>query len=167
MKYATSGILLSLCLTQFAAAQSKEETEKFLAGKLSGRVYSDEQGKLSFKDGKMTYVRKLEYDYAPYVREYVSTVHLSQLNPRYIKTGEISIRGTTHYIIDLHTTNKSRSIQQEVYHYGPGKRTLQDSLGGKVYDLGLRVKDARTQDQVVKGLRHLITLYGGKGELFE
>jgi len=166
MRYAISTLLFASLLTQVAAAQSKEETEKFILEKLNGYKHYFFRVKytLSFHDGKMAMISDYSDRKTTGTKVTTKTVNLADLNPANVKTNIPTRKdGIKEYNVQLFATGEKKTIDEKVV----AKDGWEHFSSDRYNWIYLHAKDERTMNQVAKAFRHLIKLYGGKEELFE
>ena len=181
MKYLLSTLLFLSLFTQFAAAQSKKETEKFIVEKC--RWTSGEKAWEVAFDGpdasRRLICKSLEWSSHGKPHDpnfFIQGVLIRDLNPNRLKVQNNGGVITT-YILSAYTTSKNRAMCS--FDLDAPKDAMKKFSTPEEHAAALRqgisrnddvytvFSSERTAKQVAKALTHLIKLYGGKEELFE
>ena len=159
---------LFLCLGSMAYCQSKKETKTFLKEKYAVRQWKNPRPNVNFEvrreldfvDDKLVLIYESRSNRGTENSE--SHFALSALNPNNIEIMDDRHRAGWKQLYLFSTDSKKK--QFPVKGFRDGKHYSYMSSGNAVLNLEA---DDRTMRQLAHAFKHLITLCGGKGELFE
>ena len=158
------------------AEPSKEETYDFISNKLTingiridefrrkmfGFVISNTKLTASIDMCSITYTDDIYDINNKIIKSSVSTTSLKDINPKTI-TAQQHKSSYPYAIVEISTKSKKSLIEKNVTEYGvSGVKNKSD----KTHYLGLVTLDYDQATRVAKALEHLVTICGGKDELF-
>ena len=153
-----------------ASAQSREETQAFITEKGKNLVYDSyyngkhfartETSLIFAKDGTLVRTEKItDMEGGRYVETYTDEIVLKTLNPKRV-TGE----KTKAFMVYMYTTGDKEMIKRTITSNNPKNEPTRNVTVERSH---ISTNDERVGNQLVKAIRHLIELEGGKPELFE